>query len=171
MPAAPARHYPVLMTTVIRRAQIDDVDRLGQLHSRCWGELYSRVLPPDVLAELDPAVMAQLWRRFVTRGDEYAQYVAEVDGEIVGFAGFGPGRDEGFSDLREVYFVYVEQGRQRQGIGSALLAAETDAAYLWVSERNRPAHKFYRRNRFGPDSRRRIGSLFGTDLPEIRMAR
>ena len=159
------------MTTVIRRAQLEDTGRLGQLHSQCWVELYSRVLPPDVLAELSPPVMGQLWQRFVTRGDAYAQYVAELDGEIVGFAGFGPGRDEGFAELREVYFVYVQPGIQRSGIGSQLLAAEPDASYLWVSERNRGAHKFYRRNKFGPDSRRRIGSLFGTDLPEIRMAR
>lgn len=159
------------MTTVIRRAKLEDTERLGQLHSQCWGELYSTVLPADVLAELSPAVMAQLWQRFVTRGDEYVQYVAEVDGRIVGFAGFGPGRDEGFTELREVYFVYVDPGEQRHGIGSQLLAAETDASYLWVSERNRSAHKFYRRNKFGPDSRRRIGSLFGTDLPEIRMTR
>lgn len=159
------------MTTVIRRAQLEDAGRLGQLHSQCWAELYSGVLPPDVLAELSPAVMAQLWQRFVTRGEDYAQYVAELDGEIVGFAGFGPGRDEGFAQLREVYFVYVEPGNQRSGIGSRLLAAEADASYLWVSKRNRRAHRFYRRNRFGPDSQRRVGSLFGTDLPEIRMTR
>jgi GNAT superfamily N-acetyltransferase len=159
------------MTTVIRRAHLEDTGRLGQLHSQCWTELYSSVLPPEVLAELSPAVMGQLWQRFVNRGDAHAQYVAELDGEIVGFVGFGPGRDEGFAELREVYFVYVQPGNQRSGIGSQLLAAESDASYLWVSERNRSAHKFYRRNRFGPDSRRRIGSLFGTDLPEIRMTR
>jgi GNAT superfamily N-acetyltransferase len=115
--------------------------------------------------------MAQLWQRFVTRGEAYTQYVAEVDGEVVGFVGFGPGRDEGYTELTEVYFCYVVPGFQRSGIGSQLLKAETDATYLWISERNRAAHKFYRRNKFGPDSRRRIGSLFGTDLPEIRMSR
>ena len=159
------------MTTVIRRAQLDDAARLGQLHSECWGELYSGVLPPEVLAELGPEVMAQLWQRFVTRGAAYTQYVAEVDGEVVGFVGFGPGRDEGFAELTEVYFCYVTPQFQRSGIGSQLVKAETDATYLWISERNRSAHKFYRRNKFGPDSRRRIGSLFGTDLPEIRMSR
>jgi GNAT superfamily N-acetyltransferase len=159
------------MTTVIRRAELDDAARLGQLHSQCWAELYSGALPPDVLAELSPPVMAQLWERFVTRGDEYVQYVAEVDGAILGFAGFGPGREEGFAELREVYFVYVAPEAKRSGLGSQLLAAEADASYLWVWERNRAAQKFYRRNRFGPDSRRRVGSLFGTALPEIRMAR
>ena len=159
------------MTTVIRRAQLGDAARLGELHSQCWGELYAGVLPPEVLAELGPDVMAQLWRRFVARGESYTQYVAEVDGYVVGFVGFGPGRDEGYSELLEVYFCYVAPQYQRSGIGSQLLKAEADAAYLWISERNRSARKFYRRNRFGPDSRRRIGSLFGTDLPEIRMTR
>ncbi|WP_188511327.1 GNAT family N-acetyltransferase [Conyzicola nivalis] len=159
------------MTTVVRRASLHDADRLGVLHSQCWAELYAGVLPPDVLAELSPAVMAQLWQRFVTRGEEYAQYVAEVDGDVVGFVGFGPGRDEGYAEVVEVYFCYVAPGFQRSGIGSELLAAETDATYLWISESNRAAHRFYRRNKFGPDSRRRIGSLFGTDLPEIRMSR
>lgn len=159
------------MTTVIRRAELDDSERLGELHSQCWSELYQGVLPDDVLAELSPPVMGQLWQRFVTRGEAYAQYVAEVDGEVVGFVGFGPGRDEGFTGLTEVYFCYVAPGFQRSGIGSQLLKVETDATYLWISERNRAAHKFYRRNKFGPDSRRRIGSLFGTDLPEIRMSR
>jgi len=159
------------MTTVIRRATLEDAPRLGELHSQCWGQLYQGVLPPEVLAELSPAVMAQLWQRFVTRGEAYAQYVAEVDGELVGFVGFGPGRDEGYTELTEVYFCYVSPGSQRGGIGSELLKAEPDATYLWISERNRGAHRFYRRNRFGPDSRRRIGSLFGTDLPEIRMSR
>jgi GNAT superfamily N-acetyltransferase len=159
------------MTTVIRRARLDDAAHLGRLHAQCWSELYDGALPPDVLAELTPPVMAQLWTRFVTRGDEYVQYVAELDGEIVGFVGFGPGRDEGFTDLREVYFVYVAPEATRSGIGSRLLAAEGDASYLWIWERNRAAQKFYRRNSFGPDSRRRVGSLFGTALPEIRMAR
>ena len=159
------------MNTMIRRAELGDADRLGELHSQCWAEVYAKVLPPEVLLELSPPVMAQLWQRFVTRGEAYAQYVAEVDGEIVGFAGFGPGRDEGYTGQTEVYFCYVMPQFQRSGIGSLLLSAETDAAYLWVSERNRNAHKFYRRNAFGPDSRRRIGSLFGTELPEIRMSR
>jgi GNAT superfamily N-acetyltransferase len=159
------------MTTAIRRATPEDAERLGELHSQCWAELYTGVLPPHVIAELNPTVMADLWRRFTSRGDDYVQYVAERDGEIVGFVGFGPGRDEGFTDLREVYFVYVAPGEKRAGIGSRLLQAETDASYLWVPERNRAAQRFYRRNSFGPDSRRRVGSLFGTALPEIRMAR
>ena len=157
--------------TTIRRAEIDDAEQLGILHSRVWGELYDRTLPADILQQLSPAAMGSLWQRFVTRGDRYVQYVAESDGRIVGFVGFGPGRDEPFVEQREVYFLYVHPDFQRLGIGSQLLQADADATYLWLWERNRPAQKFYRRNGFGPDSRRRVGSLFGTELPEIRLTR
>ena len=157
--------------TTIRRAEIDDAEQLGILHSRVWGELYERMLPTDVLQQLSPAAMGFLWQRFVTRGEQYVQHVAESGGRIVGFVGFGPGRDDGFAEQREVYFLYVLPQFQRSGIGSELLKADADASYLWLWERNRPAQKFYRRNGFGPDSRRRIGSLFGTDLPEIRFTR
>jgi GNAT superfamily N-acetyltransferase len=157
--------------TTIRRAELSDAERLGQLHSQCWAELYTGVLPDTVLEELSAGVMGHLWQRFVQRGEGYDQYVAEHDGIVVGFVGYGPGRDEGFTDQREIYFIYVHPDFQRAGIGSQLLQADPDASYLWISERNRSAHKFYRRNGLGPDSRRRIGTLFGTDLPEIRLSR
>jgi len=157
--------------TTIRRAELNDAEQLGILHSRVWSELYERVLPADILHQLSPAAMGALWQRFVTRGGDYVQHVAVSEGEIVGFVGFGPGRDDGFAEQREVYFLYVLPEFQRSGIGSELLKADADAAYLWIWERNRPAHRFYRRNGFGPDSRRRVGSLFGTELPEIRLAR
>jgi ribosomal protein S18 acetylase RimI-like enzyme len=157
--------------TSIRRAEFDDAEQLGILHSAVWAELYGGVLPAEILAQLSPAAMGALWQRFTTRGGDYVQYVAEQDGRIVGFVGFGPGRDEGQSEQREVYFLHVHPDARRSGVGSELLAQDADAAYLWVWERNRSAHKFYRRNKFGPDSRRRVGSLFGTEVPEIRFSR
>jgi hypothetical protein len=60
---------------------------------------------------------------------------------------------------------------KRSGVGTRLLDAEPDAPCLWVSERNRPAQGFYRRNGLALESRRRMGSIFGTALPEIAMAR
>jgi GNAT superfamily N-acetyltransferase len=115
--------------------------------------------------------MAHLWSKFVTRGDDYVQYVAEVDGEIVGFVGYGPGRDPGYEDLRELYFIYVLPEYTRRGIGKQLGDAAWPASYTWLWERNRPALAFYRRLAFSPDSQRRRGSLFGTELLELRLVR
>lgn len=158
------------MAVVTRQVAEGDIPRLGEMHSAVWTELYAGILPPDVLASLDPATMTALWGRFISRGAEYVQYVAELDGQIIGFAGVGPGREPGYELGRELYFIYVAPEYRRASIGKALLKT-ADVDYLWIAEANRATQAFYRKQKFFPDSVRRIGSLFGTELPEIRMAR
>ncbi|CAN5147893.1 hypothetical protein BH11ACT2_BH11ACT2_21550 [soil metagenome] len=158
------------MATTIRRAALADAAALGELHSFCWNELYSSVLPPETLAQLNPGMMTNLWEKFLTRGDAYKQWVAEIDGEIIAFAGVGPGREAGYEVATELYFLYVAPAVRLSGIGSALLK-QADADYLWVWEANQATRKFYRRQKYYPDSVARAGSLFGTPFPEVRMAR
>ena len=158
------------MAPLIRRAQAGDTASLGVLHSAVWAELYADLLPAETLASLDAQTMTELWGRFISRGDAYVQFVAEVDGEIVGFAGVGPGREPGYELGRELYFIYVAPEHRRGSIGKALLK-QADVDYLWIAETNRATQAFYRKQKFYPDSVRRVGALFGTELPEIRMAR
>ncbi|KUM99567.1 acetyltransferase [Streptomyces yokosukanensis] len=55
-------------------------------------------------------------------------FVAEADGEVAGFAVYGPWRElEGYRHTVE-NSVYVREGRHGLGIGSALLAALVTAA-------------------------------------------
>jgi GNAT superfamily N-acetyltransferase len=157
------------MGLVIRRAEPGDVVRLGELHSACWRELYPEVLPATVLEDLSPATMGGLWAKFILRGDPYIQFVAVVDDSVVGFAGIGPGRDTGYEDATELYFLYVSPEYRRAGTGKRLLI-QTAADYLWIYDGNRVAQAFYRKQKYYPDSVRRTGSLFGSDLPELRMA-
>ena len=158
------------MAPLIRRAEAGDVTRLGELHSAVWAELYPDVLSPAILASLDPTTMAELWGRFISRGDDYVQHVAVVGDEIVGFVGVGPGREPGYELGRELYFIYVAPEHRRGAVGKALLK-QADADYLWIAEANRPTQAFYRKQKFYPDSVRRVGALFGAELPEVRMAR
>ena len=158
------------MAVLTRQVAPSDIPRLGELHSAVWSELYQGVLSAEVLASLDPTTMTELWGRFISRGEGYVQYVAEVDGEVIGFAGVGPGREAGYELGRELYFIYVAPAYRRQAIGKALLKI-ADVDYLWISETNRETQQFYRKQKFYPDSVRRVGTLFGAELPEIRMAR
>ncbi|MFG2115910.1 GNAT family N-acetyltransferase [Streptomyces sp. NPDC048718] len=80
-----------------------------------------------------------LWTRTPQSSEEAAAWltvhlgrgsalVAEVDGEVAGFAVYGPWRElDGFRHTVE-NSVYVREDRHGRGIGSALLAALIDSA-------------------------------------------
>ncbi len=167
---------------MIRRATPADAPALGAIHSASWGELYPKALPAEVLAQLNPGYMEHLWGKFVSRGTDYKQWVAVVDGQIVGFVGVGPGREESTSELTELYFLYVVPAHRGSGVGKQLLAA-ADADYLWVWEDFKRTRTFYTKQDFAPEIVRatrgvgpksRVGVLFGsayqTELKMIRRA-
>ena len=168
------------MAATIRRATLADAPTLGAIHSASWGELYPKALSAEVLAQLNPQYMEHLWQKFVRRGGDYKQWVAEVDGEIVGYIAVGPGREEGREELTELYFLYLVPSARGTGAGKQLLAAG-DVDYLWVWEEFKQTRKFYLSQDYVPEivrvtrgmgPRSRVGVLFGSSYQtELRMIR
>jgi GNAT superfamily N-acetyltransferase len=168
------------MTATIRRAVPADAPALGAIHSASWAELYPKALPGEVLAQLNPEYMGHLWTKFVAKGGDYKQWVAESEGAIVGFVGVGPGRDEGREEEVELYFLYVVPEARGSGVGTQLLAA-ANADYLWVWEEFKRTRKFYAAQHFTPEIVRvtrgvgpksRVGVLFGSSYQtELKMVR
>ncbi|WP_111719502.1 GNAT family N-acetyltransferase [Homoserinimonas sp. OAct 916] len=160
-------------STNIRTPVLEDAPRLGYVHSTCFREVYRDVTPQGFVRSLDPQELTDSWTQIIAyEGNN--KFVAEVEGEIVGFSSSGPGRDdEGPRDL-ELYSIYLLSKHYGSGLGQKLLDAAVgdEPAYLWVAEDNARSQTFYERNGFTADGARRIEDFIGTaSFSEIRMRR
>jgi ribosomal protein S18 acetylase RimI-like enzyme len=162
----------------IRPASADDGPPIAEIIAETWRSAYVGLIPDQTLAErTDPAAVAKdgEWRRTHSMD---GVLVAEAPGEtgavassgndgavggLVGFAAFGPERDEGYHPGQpqsedeaeharaELYAIYVLPGYWSGGVGRALmntvLALAAEAGYtdvsLWVLEANARARQFY----------------------------
>ena len=102
--------------------------------------------------------------------------MAELDGEVVGFASTGPSRDPDDADAGEVYAIYVRPDLYGRGIGARLLdhavADLSDRGYpralLWTLETNRAAQRFYERVGWRCDGATKVDQLEEFELKEVR---
>ena len=81
-------------------------------------------------------------------------FVADSDAGLAGFASYGPPRFASITAETELYTLYVEPGRLRQGLGSRLLTSvleDTRTQYrnigVLVMKKN-PFRGFYEKNGF-----------------------
>lgn len=160
-------------SVIVRPVRDVDAEALGRVHATCWHETYDHLVSSAALANLSPRRMAELWTHWMNQGDDFVQFVALVDGEIVGFAGSGPARDVDAPRERELYFIYLLHAYHGSGIGQQLFdaACGTTPAYLWVAEDNPRAHGFYRRNGFTPDGASQDEPFLGETIHEVRLVR
>ena len=154
----------------IRPANVLDAPALAAVHLRCWHETYGDKVPDDVYAERAANGPAE-WERALSDPDGPTTWLAQRDGEAVGFAqAVAPGAGHVRPlELRLLYVVAAEQGR-RTGTHLLLLAIGDAPCQLWVEEGNSRAQGFYRHHGFEPDGERRAVAARGA-LTEVRMLR
>lgn len=106
----------------IRPATPDNATAIAHVHVASWRTTYAGLLPDAFLDGLDEQERAAQWQHWLTL--DVAVIVAELDGQIVGFAGGGgPVREPLEQYDAELYTLYLLKHAQRQGIGGALLRA------------------------------------------------
>jgi len=158
----------------LRLARQADAERLAEVHVRSWQAAYRELLPPDFLAGLNIADRAERWRgRLREERPPTLTTVAELDGELVGFASVRPSRDEDLSpaDWLELATLYLLPRVWGTGIAGRLLQAalsEERAYFLWVLAGNSRAQAFYRKAGFAPDGTSKPITI---DTTEIRLRR
>ncbi|WP_396645517.1 GNAT family N-acetyltransferase [Microbacterium sp.] len=160
--------------TVVRPVRDVDAEALGRVHATCWHETYDHLISRAALEAVSPKRMAELWTHWASQGEDYRMRAALVDGEIVGFVGSGPARDDDAPRPRELYFIYLLDQFHGTGIGQQLFDAaveEGEGLYLWVADDNPRAHRFYTRNGFTLDGASQVQPFLGEELTEVRFVR
>ena len=155
---------------LIRAARVDDAEAIAAVRTRSWRESYAHILSPEFLAALDPTAGVAGLRAAIGRGATMP--VAEVDGEVRGFAIAGPAREDDAPRDLELNLIYQLASLHGSGSGQALLdsAIADRPAFLWVAELNPRAIAFYRRNGFEADGAAKVSAEW-ENLAEIRMVR
>ena len=158
----------------VRRARLDDVDAIADVHVSSWQAAYEHVFGAEKLAAIDTQRRRGIAERMVA-DPSCAVFVAEDEhGRVVGFASGGPSRDPDAG--AEIYAIYLRSGAWGSGAGAELLRAAVDAlrtaghrdAILWVLEDNPRARRFYEREGWRPDGARKVEPHLGVEVAEIR---
>ena len=163
---------------LLRDAELSDAPALARISVDGWQQGYAGLLPQAYLDALDVDARLRGWLGVLETSD-VRPLVAEAAGRVVGFASFGPSRDDDADPARigEVYAIYVDPGHWRLGIGHALLDAtinrfgDVDACTLWVLTGNISARSFYAAHGFQPDGAAKTESRRGVVLDEVRYRR
>ena len=130
----------------IRAATEHDAVAISHVHVQSWRTTYAGIVPEEYLATLNEAERVLL-REWLTR--DIPVYIADLDGEIVGFISGGAIREPVQTYDAELYAIYLLEQAQGQGIGTALLKKLAESLsskgftsmIVWVLEKN-PSRNF-----------------------------
>jgi ribosomal protein S18 acetylase RimI-like enzyme len=141
----------------VREARREDAWGIARVRVDTWRVAYDGLIDDRILAALDPEReghrRAELWLEN-TAAAGAAQFVAEQNGVIVGWAAVGACRDDDRPGTGELHAIYVHPSLWSAGVGHELLAAATASlrssgfaeASLWVLDHNVRAAGFYERH-------------------------
>ena len=146
----------MLMNTLIRRAELSDAPGIARVHVESWRAAYTGIIADEYLDRLsitEKTRERQQWLSYPPAGN--VVLVAEVDGEIVGFASCGRERTNHPLYTGELYALYIRPSHQGQGLGHKLVQESTkellaqghQALLILVLADNHSARGFYERLR------------------------
>jgi GNAT superfamily N-acetyltransferase len=134
-----------------RHARADDAERVAALHAASWRRHYRGAYADSFLDADVRADRRAVWSVRLAGPAGSITVLAEDGGGLAGFVHVIFDDDAEWGSL--IDNLHVARGRQRTGIGTALLArvapdilehAASRGAYLWVLEQNTAAQQFYR---------------------------
>lgn len=139
---------------VIRKATVEDASAIATVHVVAWKEAYRGIVADEFLDNLSIQRRTEQWTNSLS--DEahpyHRAFVAEVNGQVVGFSSFGVPqiKDTGFDG--ELFAIYILKAAHKLGVGRLLVQAVVNglremggrSMMVWVLKDNL-ARGFYER--------------------------
>ena len=157
------------MSVTVRDAVFADAAAIAYVHYHGWQQSYKGLLPDSFLQGRSIESSREHFEK--RRCENMA--VAEVDGKIVGFCGWGDFR--GDENMGEIYAIYLLDEYKRRGIGSMMMDHAVQKLKemghgkvgLWVLKNNESAILFYEKVGFsytGEDKQEDMGEVITESL-------
>ncbi|MBM7622428.1 L-amino acid N-acyltransferase YncA [Bacillus tianshenii] len=136
---------------IIRLAKKGDEASIARVHVDSWKTTYKGIVEDSYLETLSYDNRKSMWEKAIQAGHEKScLFVAEVEGDIVGFASAGPERTKKYKVDGELYAIYILKDFQKRGIGKALYSKVREclikngykSMLVWVLADN-PSRNFY----------------------------
>ncbi|KFM99348.1 GNAT family N-acetyltransferase [Bacillus clarus] len=132
------------MTYVVREMKQEDISAVQKVAKIAWHDTYEGIIPRAIQDNfLDEAYSDE---KMKYRLENTHLFVAEVEGEVIGFANFSPIRLQNEAELGAIYLLPGQQGK---GIGTALLQRGITVLkgirkmYIHVEAANEKGKRFY----------------------------
>jgi GNAT superfamily N-acetyltransferase len=137
---------------VLRRATVQDAPAIGRVRVNSWRATYRGIMPDEYLDGMEVEDSIELWAKVLSaQATNTSVFVAELSGEIIGFAAGTALAETKFGIDTELAAIYLRPDVQRSGIGSRLLNMVADAhrsqgatgLLVWVLAANKAARRFF----------------------------
>ncbi len=156
----------------IRRAKIEDVGRIAEIHVQSWQVAYRDIMLAELLNSLDLMKREEMWRSRLEKNRKVF-VVESVESEVIGFLSIGAPRDEDTPDSAELKAIYLDPRFYGTGVGTVFWqviekSLSADCVYLWVLATNARGIAFYERNGFRSDGRKKSFNFGEQAFEEIR---
>src|SRR5215470_15005851 len=102
---------------MIRPARAEDADGIAAVHASAWQAAYPGIVPARTLEAFTVGSRRKYWAgvKFDDQASDRPIFVAVEDGDVVGFAAWGPSRDADIRFDAELYVLNVDPRRWRRG--------------------------------------------------------
>lgn len=149
----------------VRHAVFEDATAIATAHVRSWQVAYDGIVPAAFLDSLDIGERTTRWEQTLRPEPSTtastsahvaasANFVAERNGEVIGFASVGEYRAVPATDVAELWAIYVHPDHGRSGAGTVLMEHAREhflelgatTAYLWVFLDNTIGRSFYEKH-------------------------